>query len=567
MAFGRPPRRRWASITDSTNEVIFGPAYFRDPDLKYADAHVIDEPKALSGWNAKLLKAGGDAIWWGGRELALDTLEGNFLSLGMIGSGKSLLTNIALRSAIRSIRKGSDRRAIIFDTKGDVIRILAGMQKAGELHVPVYLISLNDQRASAWDVGIDCQRYDKAKDLATTFLPVLERGGDSFWQDASRAIVVYVMHSFIHRRGHRWGLHDVYNAVLTSSEELFEILRWFPRGDDVIKYLLAIDAPETVGGVKAQLFTQLEQLSFAAAATQYARSLISLEKFLQTEGVLVITQDFTAREASNPYIKACFKRLVELITALPDSKKRKIFVFLDECRFLDKLPKLLELVTFCRSKGVHTWISSQGIEGLRALYEKDVADEIFNQCEHKTFLNLESPQTAQWATSLIGPIPVWEPSTTVSAGKDGMSSSMQRHFRKRDQVTVRDFLELPLPNPQKGLWAYHRCKREELGFYADFTDAETIRRLSPPQDETVPVQIPRPNEELYVRKWSKAEREAFMKEFHMDAEAASSRNSSYSGAFARALAEEVFDMIAGIHEEAVRGAMKGNKGKGGGRLW
>lgn len=564
MSFkGRFFDRGQSSITDNTNKVIFGPSYRRKPE----DMHVVKEPKVFSGREGSLLKTDGDAIWWGGGELPLDRLEGNFLSLGMTGSGKSLLTNIAFRSAVKSIRKGSDRRAVIFDTKGDVIRILAGMDRAGELHVPVWLISLNDQRACAWDIGADCQRYDKAKDIATTFLPVLERSGDSFWQDAARAIVTYIMHSFIYRRGRRWRLDDVYNAALTTSDELFTILRWFPRGDDVIKFLLEIDSPQTVAGVKAQLFTQLEHLSFAAAATQHARSLISLEEFLQTEGILVITQDFTAREASNPYIKACFKRLVELITALSNSEERKIFVFMDECRFLDKLPKLLELVTFCRSKGVHTWISSQGIEGLRMLYEEGAAEEIFAQCGYKTFTNLESPQTAEWATSLIGPVPVWEPSVTVSAGKEGISSSMQRQFRKRDRVTARDFLELPLPDSRRGLYAYYRCKREEPGFYAAFTAAETIRRLSPPQDETVPVQIPRPNEELYVRRWSTAEREAFMKEFCVDAEAAKPKNSTYSGAFARDVAEEVFDMIAGMHKEVFMRAVQ-DKGSGGGdKLW
>jgi hypothetical protein len=81
----------------------------------------------------------------------------------------------------------------------------------------------------------------------------------------------------------------------------------------------------------------------------------------------------------------------------------------------------------------------------------------------------------------------------------------------REHVTVRDLVNLPLPTPESGLWAYYLSNQFEPRFYAAFMDAETVNRLTPQRDMSFPAQIPRPNQEFYVRRWSNEEREAFVK--------------------------------------------------------
>ena len=496
-------------------------------------------------------KAGPDPLWWAGTCQPIDSLEGHFLTMGKSGSGKSLTTKITLRSILMSLRPGRNRRVIIFDTKGDTLAFLQGMKNKGELKVPFQLLSINDQRSSAWHIAADVRRYDKARDVVSALAPRTE-AKDPFWQNCSSAVMTYCMKSLIKRYGTDWTFRDFYNANLSTIDHVQEILRWFDRGDEVVDMLFNKDASKTTAGIRTQLFTQLEPLEGLAAQSQLADGPgISLEEVLKADQVLVIGQDFTARQSSQPFVQAVFQRLVELISASSDDDNAHTFLVLDECRFLGKFPKLLELITFSRSKGAHCIITAQGIGGLQELYGRNVAEEIFENCDYKSLFNLGSRTSAEWAANLIGRVPIWDASGVSGTGAN---VSVNRQFRKKERVTYDDFLELPLPNKRHGLYGYFRSNQMQPSFFKQFFPANMINHLLPPVDRTVPAQVPWDHNEFYVRPWTSKERYEFLKGVRSQAEQTQQKGGRDMSDMTGAVVAETFDLISDIHQTAIRNA-------------
>ena len=112
-------------------------------------------------------------FWWGGLLLPITAARGHFLYVGTTNAGKSQLLGITLSQLLQTVSPGSDRRAIIFDTKGDVMEILSG------LNIPFTLMNINDKRAASWDLAKDCQSYTKADEISFIFIRCLLRETDS----------------------------------------------------------------------------------------------------------------------------------------------------------------------------------------------------------------------------------------------------------------------------------------------------------------------------------------------------------------------------------------------------
>jgi hypothetical protein len=94
----------------------------------------------------------------------------------------------------------------------------------------------------------------------------------------------------------------------------------------------------------------------------------------------------------------------------------------------DALPMMLN----ARSKGVRCVLGFQDIEGLQTAYgSREEAMEILNRCASVSWLKLNSPDTAQWASDRTGAVERWEYTTTKT--KDG--NNIGESLTERDAVT------------------------------------------------------------------------------------------------------------------------------------
>ena len=159
-----------------------------------------------------------------------------------------------------------------------------------------------------------------------------------------------------------------------------------------------------------------------------------------------------------------FTRATQLLLDLPDRPHGaspaldQSWIFLDEVRHAGKLHKLHAVMTKGRSKGICTVLGLQDIDGLRALYDKEIADEIAGQCTNKALLKLNSPTTAKWGSELWGEFENINKNKSVNhqyGGQGGYSVGENEQLMKREAVLPSEFFEIPETGRANGLTGFY----------------------------------------------------------------------------------------------------------------
>ncbi len=151
------------------------------------------------------------------------------------------------------------------------------------------------------------------------------------------------------------------------------------------------------------------------------------------------------RDALKPMISLFLDLLSLRFLALPECPAKKTFFVLDELWTLQKLPALLDLVTQARSKCGGLILSVQEIAQLDAIYGKNGAKTIFNNCGSQLVFGCTESETARYCSQLIGEEETLEATRSYSLGvdkfKDGVNISQSRS--KKDVLLPSEFRALP----------------------------------------------------------------------------------------------------------------------------
>ena len=209
-----------------------------------------------------------------------------------------------------------------------------------------------------------------------------------------------------------------------------------------------------------------------------------------------------------------FRRLSEIILSQQellrfDANSRRTWMFLDEVREAGRLEGLSRLLTKGRSKGVAVVLGFQDIAGLHDVYGKEVAEELVGQCSIKAILRLNSPETAAWASRLIGSREVIESrrgqsrdcrSSLPSLGHTG--ESLSHGIATRRVVLDSEFFDLPVTSPQTGLTGYFITPL--TGPFKQHLPGSWLNEHLLPPNPDIPNFIPRHIEHQYLRPLSAA---------------------------------------------------------------
>ena len=109
-----------------------------------------------------------------------------------------------------------------------------------------------------------------------------------------------------------------------------------------------------------------------------------------------------------------------------------------------------------RSKGASVVLGFQDIEGLRDVYGTHRANVMMGMCSSKAILRLLSPETAAWASKLMGDFEKIElRESTSSAGLlRGRSRTQSEQRVKSEAVLPSEFLTIPPTDIETGLSGY-----------------------------------------------------------------------------------------------------------------
>lgn len=444
-------------------------------------------------------RTGQAGLRWGNDTIPESNSTQHFLAVGTTGSGKSLVQRLLMRDVLPKLEPGSDRRAVILDAKNDMPAYLR------HIGVTCHVYSLNpfEGRASfpkavAWDVASDITSSARALNLAGALIPSQDGDNNRYFTDAARQVVAGVIESFIRHSPLEWTFADlVYTSLCV--DRIREILDRDPEGREVLDGFLSEE--RTGFQVFTTVVSRLAYFRPVAALWQRNPNKLSLRDFLEDESILLLGMDATARVALDAINEIVFRTLVEEIDAQHDSATRRTWVWVDEARLSGPLLRgemLPYLAVKGRSKGACLVLAFQDIEGFREAAGNHVAHEIVAQCSHKALLRLESEESADWASRLIGQHETLRRMQSKPAWL-GRGGSHSEQLSKTETVLPSEFYTLPPTSRDNGLSGYFLSP--SIGAVRDriagqvlasvFVEADTEEMLRfQPQPEAAQILVP-----------------------------------------------------------------------------
>jgi len=482
-------------------------------------------PRYLSGTRLKSRRAArrqarralppGDAgLEWGGVPVPTAEAPSHFFVSGQTGSGKTTLLRLLMQQVLPCIGAGQEggHRAVLYDSKGDLLPLLAGMRSRG-LSAPIYTLNPFDGRADrarqleavGWDIARDCPDGITALEIATILCPV-PRDGKNFFEQAARNILYGVLLGLMESAGNRWRFEDIFIA-LRDQAHIEHLMQRTPKGRSLHQY--AFGRRERVDDVLNTLVGTMTAYEPIAALWSHADRRLSLQDWAAGESILVLAHSEKAETAVDAINRVVFTRLAQLLLDQPDSATRRSWLILDEVGKIRSLEKLELLATNGRSKGVCLVLGFQDVEGIQAAYGEKRAHSLINQCATAALLKAQG-KTARWAAQRIGEYEavVRRQGSSVAANIQGGSTSVtsQEQYERREAVFHSEFSNLPPTNRRNGLWGYFRTAATGAYGPVHLPGKKLFGRMLWPKDPTVPELDPRPPEHQNLGDWARRDR-------------------------------------------------------------
>lgn len=438
---------------------------------------------------------GDPGVLWGKLRIRTEEAKSHFCVVGAVGSGKTLTIRMLMQDQLRHIKKGSDRRAIVYDAKQDMVPILCSMG----LQCQTVLLNPFDMRANAWNMAQDIDSPAAVRQLAVTLVPDTKES-QPFFTNAVRELLAGVVTVFIKTRPGKWTFREVL-LVMKSRVLLRAVLSQDAATSDVVNSILGA-GENTVGSIMATVATKLGPYEPIAAAWEKAKGKISIQKWLRSESVLILGNDERIRSSLDAVNQLFVAVLAQHALTMPESDTRMTWFFFDEFREAGKLSGLESIVLRGRSKGCCVVLGFQDIQGVQHVYEEKAGNELVGQCANKALLRIESPETAAWASKVIGEEEKVEFSESSTESAQGRTVSHSSQKQTRSVVLPSEFMEIPAPgrNLVNGLQGYYVVR--SVGVYrARYAAEELVEGLGKvnPAHQTF---VAAPSEWQFLNPWT-----------------------------------------------------------------
>jgi type IV secretory pathway TraG/TraD family ATPase VirD4 len=374
------------------------------------------------------------------------------LVLGSVGAGKTKILEAVMKTLLGTLTR-FDARAIVLDAKREFIRFIDSLA----LGVRVVIFDPTDARCHAWNMAADIVDEDDAATLAEIFVERNEHASRPFFDDAARELLKEVVEALIRKK--RLTLRNIV-YTMRSEKRIRALIGTTEEGRDVIAQYLSKE--RTVQDVMSTIGTKIGRFKTVAKAWDHAERegrTVSIDEWMRGHFIIILGSSNKAAATVRALNHLFFKRLSQVLLDEPDNdqadllspRSRRHYLFLDEIRLAGKLDGLNDLFLKGRSKGVVLGVGVQDRKGMLEVYGENVADEQLSQAATIGILRLQSPDTATWASKLIGQYETVQ--LSHSSGADGKGSDTAS-VSVKDAVLPSEILRLPLAGPKNGLHGY-----------------------------------------------------------------------------------------------------------------
>lgn len=427
-------------------------------------------------------------VMWGKLKLPTPDAMMHFCIIGGIGSGKTLTMQILMNDQLKHLTPGSDRRALIFDSKEDFVQIVAGINPPCPLHI----LNPFDKRRTAWDIASDVNYPPVARNFSAMIFPVNPQSHNKFYEETPQAILTAVLNVFILRASKKWTLRHL--VLVMKSKELIEQITSLDDDSRATMKLAFDGSDKSLGDVMSTINSKLSPYADIAASWETATKTISVTEWLTATSILILPKYGAAESETFRVYSAFINILSSHLSMLTPSETRRTWIFLDEFTQLKKVEGLSRLVLEGRDKGFTCVIGTQQPGLVHDAYGKEQGEALISECGNKCYLKAQSETAANWVASSINEfVPDWEQSEDAK-GPD-------------ESFPPRYFMTLPKAGFTNGLSGVY-LSPSVAGWSAKYTPEELRSLISEPAKHIDRFQR-LDTEFLRLKAWSKEDSELF----------------------------------------------------------
>jgi len=317
---------------------------------------------------------------------------------------------------IESTCRESDALNIIFDFKSDFTASMKAWMPEG---MEPILFAPWDTRSEQWSMHKDMKRFTDPEKLATSLI-VSKNQGDPYWTLAARDIMSAVLTALNDQMPGGWGPKEL-AAVFMSEPLLMQAIADYRPGAG--KHISG-EGGQTQGvqGALREVSQNLDSLA-RLWSDKDGISLVDLIKNpKKRKSNTIIISGNLDMPWFYPVCATMLSVIMSTVLTLPDSKKRKVFIYLDELGRLPRIEFLEPFMTAARSKGGRAILGIQDYGKLTEQYGKELSDTIISQCSTKILGKMNGGDTQEFAEKAFGKQVVERLSATSQAGQQSQGA-------------------------------------------------------------------------------------------------------------------------------------------------
>jgi len=344
----------------------------------------------------------------------------HMLMSGTTGSGKTQL----LCSMLDCVRQRGDA-AVVYDPTGEFLR---AFYREGDI-----VLNPLDARSPKWTPWAEMRHPADSIRIASAIIPAARGNADPFWSTAAQRLLAGVLQSLATDPD-----RNVAQLLKLLSDPSMDALASAIKDLPIAAILKKDkDSENRLGqSVRGTLLPYVEALQFLPSSTSMNEE-FSLRDWVgridATTGPkpwIFIESRADLHESLKPLISCWLDSLAAGLMSLAPNRDRRLWFVIDELPSLQRLPSIRSLLAEGRKFGAACVLALQGIPQLRATYGADEAEAISGLCNTHVIFRTNSPDTAQWATKLLGEREITEAKEAMtysaSNARDGIHLSQQR---------------------------------------------------------------------------------------------------------------------------------------------
>jgi hypothetical protein len=357
----------------------------------------------------------------GGMEIPTKLEPQGFLITGSTGSGKTTVKRHMLYEV-------QERRqpAVILDSDAEFVQEFYSEERGDVILNPL------DARCPFWSPWLElkdtCFDID-AENLAASFIreqPPTTRD-NPFFKDSSRSLFEAILRYLHEKYGNDASSTDITTFLALDRKDIADALPWFPNMDP--------DAHDQGSGIVSTCFNAVKPLRHLPSREQTSRTWSAQKWARNPQGWIFLTSEANSRIATQK-LQGVWLDLLTRCLRSNEIGFERVWIFADEFASFGRQPELVDVATGGRKRGISLVLGFQNVSQLRDIYGRDTAITLVSSPTTKIILRCDEPETAKWASDLIGNREITRPQMTSLAGVSGMREGINITSHRSTEPTV-----------------------------------------------------------------------------------------------------------------------------------